>query len=59
MKLCLEFITFDPNYNYEDDDGEDEANMDADDDDEECVWPSTFPRQGHVPRESHVLWLLL
>lgn len=35
LELCLKFISYDPNYNYDDEDGEAEDGMDADDNDED------------------------
>ena len=36
MQLCLEYLCYDPNYNYDDDDGEDNGDgMDVDDGDED------------------------
>lgn len=37
-QLCLKFMTFDPNYNYDDSEEEDEDSMDIDDELEEGVW---------------------
>lgn len=36
-QLCLRYITFDPNYNYDDNEEEDEDRMDIDDELEEGV----------------------
>ncbi|GIY90141.1 cullin-associated NEDD8-dissociated protein 1 [Caerostris darwini] len=35
VKLCLEYLCYDPNYNYDDDDEEDEDGMDVERDDDE------------------------
>lgn len=35
VKLCLNYLTYDPNYNYEADDGDLGANMDTEEE-EEC-----------------------
>lgn len=37
-KLCLKFMTFDPNYNYDDNEEEDEDSMDIEDGNDEGLW---------------------
>lgn len=41
-KLCLKFMTFDPNYNYDDDEEEQEDSMDIEDGLDEGLCSSFF-----------------
>ncbi len=41
VNLCLQYICYDPNYNYEDEDGEDGENSMETDEDE--VWKVSMP----------------